>query len=437
MDFFSFNEGLNAGIEYCQLDYAAKLYHIVLEESGACQKPRIQNCNLILGWKQKQSIFNSLLPFQKISSFQFSFFLGSKLGFYKLMKHYSQIIGFWPSFYPESYHLPDDVDNFLKSQTKSWIIKPNHGSCGRGIVVQEGKKYNGENVIMQQYIANPMLINGYKFDLRFYVLVRSIDPLCIYIYEDGLVRFATALYIENKENYGNISAHLTNFSVNRESNSFMVTNDVSKDGMGSKWSHKPFWPYIESIGLVSADIKKKIHDIIVSVFLIARGEMIKQNNHRRSFELFGVDILLDDKGNPYILEININPALGTSSNLDMHIKKPLIRDVMNVSLIPDPSLMGSILESIIEEKQNVKLRDYIILHEFEEAEKRLGCFHRVYPTIERYDMIENSRKYRSDIFLYNWLKLDSNKKRIMRKNRHVEFVQFLKMFRNTSKSCEI
>ena len=43
-------------------------------------------------------------------------------------------------------------------------------------------------IIVQSYIQNPLLINGYKFDFRIYVLVTSINPLRIYLYKDGLVR---------------------------------------------------------------------------------------------------------------------------------------------------------------------------------------------------------------------------------------------------------
>ena len=55
-------------------------------------------------------------------------------------------------------------------------------------------------MVCQQYVSKPFLIDGFKFDLRVYVLVTSCDPLRIFVYEDGLGRFATVKYTDPSNN---------------------------------------------------------------------------------------------------------------------------------------------------------------------------------------------------------------------------------------------
>jgi len=48
------------------------------------------------------------------------------------------------------------------------------------------------------------------------VLIGSIDPLRIYMYDDGLARFATETYqAPNRGNYRSNYQHLTNYAINK------------------------------------------------------------------------------------------------------------------------------------------------------------------------------------------------------------------------------
>lgn len=48
---------------------------------------------------------------------------------------------------------------------------------------------------VRRYLHKPYLISGSKFDLRIYVYVTCYDPLRIYLFSDGLVRFASCKYV--------------------------------------------------------------------------------------------------------------------------------------------------------------------------------------------------------------------------------------------------
>ena len=76
---------------------------------------------------------------------------------------------------------------------------------------------------------NPHLISGYKYDLRVYVLVTSFNPLKVYMYTDGLVRFSTEKYTLDPKNINQKFVHLTNFSINKRNTQKFVQNNEKKD----------------------------------------------------------------------------------------------------------------------------------------------------------------------------------------------------------------
>ena len=55
------------------------------------------------------------------------------------------------------------------------------------------------------------------------------------------------------------------------------------------------------------------------------------------FELFGFDVLLDERLRPWLLEVNISPSLHSACSLDYMVKGPLISHLLTMASfhVPD------------------------------------------------------------------------------------------------------
>ncbi len=93
-----------------------------------------------------------------------------------------------------------DFSQYVKAKKNKlvFIAKPDSGSQGKGIFLFKDPQVIkcGTDMIVQRYVNKPFLIDGFKFDLRIYVLITSSDPLRVFIYREGLGRFATEPYKE-------------------------------------------------------------------------------------------------------------------------------------------------------------------------------------------------------------------------------------------------
>jgi tubulin polyglutamylase TTLL2 len=92
------------------------------------------------------------------------------------------------------------------------LYKPHELKCKSIFQKLSDLSYDNATVV-QKYIENPLLIGGYKFDLRLYVCVPSYFPLTIYLYKEGIARFATQKFC--LERLDDPFRHLTNFSLNK------------------------------------------------------------------------------------------------------------------------------------------------------------------------------------------------------------------------------
>ena len=82
-----------------------------------------------------------------------------------------------------------------------------------------------------RYVHHKMASFFSQFDIRIYVLITGLDPLKIYMYDDGLVRIATEDYTEDPAFISDSCIHVCNYDVNHQSEKFINnTHESSRDG---------------------------------------------------------------------------------------------------------------------------------------------------------------------------------------------------------------
>ncbi|CAE1269866.1 TTLL5 [Acanthosepion pharaonis] len=292
------------------------------------------------GGHLKPLTLRNMSEFQKINHFPRSYELTRKDRLYKNVQRMQQIKGSRNfNFVPMSFVIPAEYQEFCAAFSRDkgpWIIKPVASSRGRGVhlVNHPDQVPLEENLIISRYIQNPLLIDGFKFDVRLYVAVTSYDPLVIYLYEEGLTRFATVRYEKSNRNLRNQCMHLTNYSVNKKSNGYVKNDDPDIEDYGNKWSLGALLRYLKRLGTDTAALMMKIEDVIVKTILsaelhIAAATKMFVNNKWNCFELYGFDILIDDTMKPWILEVNLSPSLVCDSPLDLKIKTNLVCDLFS------------------------------------------------------------------------------------------------------------
>ncbi|RLN52617.1 hypothetical protein BBP00_00009555 [Phytophthora kernoviae] len=220
-------------------------------------------------------------------------------------------------------------------------MKPPASACGRGIRIlthrdawrmcEDARKLSKKSKtgkqlkarIVQKYVAEPLLLGDgarYKFDLRLYVVVTSVDPLRIYLFQEGIARFCTAPY--SLKDPRNRFAHLTNYAINKSSDGFVENADAQRADAGSKWSLSALIRTLQSQQLLGDPemLMRDIRAVICKTVIAAEAHLtplLHQFADQSScFELFGFDMMLDAKLRPWLIEVNVSPSLMGGSPLD-------------------------------------------------------------------------------------------------------------------------
>jgi hypothetical protein len=163
--------------------------------------------------------------------------------------------------------------------------------------------------------------------------------LKIYLFNEGIVRISTEEFSISLKNLKNPFVHLTNTSINKKNPNYKRTND-SNDENGNDWSFATLKKYIKNINKKDFDkeILPKIKDIIIKIFITVFDKALKSMKYIRNnaiYQLFGIDIILDDSFKPWLLEVNYGPDLSNIDLTDLKLKTKVVTDLFNiVGIVP-------------------------------------------------------------------------------------------------------
>jgi tubulin polyglutamylase TTLL6/13 len=326
----------------------------------------LQNCNVYWVDNSRMSeVIPWIEPWVKLNHFPgMNDILARKSGLAKIAKRMHRVFPEHFDFLPETWVLPQDL-GALKAcinsgKTKgTYIVKPDRGSRGRGIFITNDyekirtvSKSVDEVMVAQRYIADPMLIDNFKFDLRLYLLVGAVLrpetgslDFRMFLFKDGLVRLCTTPYTApTADNEDEHRMHLTNYAVNKGSANF-DKGEGDSERSGSKRSLRWFLAdFTAKHGeQKTEELWENICSTCVKTVLVAQPGIDMEYHSKfpkdlsgcsmqcRSFELLGLDVMLDKHHNPWMIEVNCLPSFGTDTALDEDIKKRVINQTLDLT----------------------------------------------------------------------------------------------------------
>ncbi|KAK8897413.1 positive regulation of cilium movement [Tritrichomonas musculus] len=319
----------------------------------------------------------------------------------------------------------------------TWIVKPRSGCCGSGIRLIQNSfdlAHDSTPSIVQKYV-HPFLIEGHKFDFRFYLLITNLQPLSLFIYNEGIARFCTEKYEPpTRKNLNDKFIHITNTAINVENKNIKkdefeftrLASDVLKSigQIDSEKGGEVLWSKIKQISILtilalypeimssvknvcgeflldeveksnpdseSNSNKKKVTLVSTNTHsndrvvippsrravrkpsvnqtdpiqtspsenseeakivkeppqkvrepsnsekrnsydrLFVKNEMtVSKNPTHRFFHLLGIDIMIDENCEPILLELNDNPSMKITFEIEKKLKKQLLTDELSI-----------------------------------------------------------------------------------------------------------
>jgi len=252
-------------------------------------------------------------------------------------------------WYPKSYVLPAERAELLARLSthprEHWITKPRNECSGAGICVfaaadpalaeQVQATAGRQRSVAQKYVADPMLLGGYKFHLRIHLLVTSLSPPQAFVQAGGQCLCSTKPYTNARSTLGNsfdAPVHISNTGLNmlpEQQEGFLRDKPVIGKGQQitvrqmeahlsqehPRFDRDDFWSQILRISTET-------------VQYLARAPAIRQHGKlepEQFFDILGMDLILDKNAKVWMCETNGSPSLSDQDRQVFGVTNPDFR----------------------------------------------------------------------------------------------------------------
>ncbi|XP_062871517.1 protein polyglycylase TTLL10 [Trichomycterus rosablanca] len=261
-------------------------------------------------------------------------------------------------FFPETFRMDikderetffNQYEEFCSDKGNMWICKPTGLNQGRGIFLlrmpeemsalktrmqllsdnnTNKRMRRPQAYVVQQYIQNPLLLKGKKFDVRSYFLIACTSPYMVF-FRHGYVRLTCDLYDPISSN---LTAHLTNQYMQKKNPLYSIVKEETV------WSMEHFNEYVNENfmgprGLpedwVLGVFTKRMQQIIIHCFLAVKSKLECKLGY---FDLIGCDFLIDENFKVWLLEMNCNPALHTNCEVLKEVVPKTVTETLDLTI---------------------------------------------------------------------------------------------------------
>ena len=217
---------------------------------------------------------------------------------------------------PMTYLFPNEVNRLIQDPSNQFILKTYRGKNGyigqrTGVELYDDKKKilrdHKEYVLGQVFIKNPYLINGHKFDIRFFLVIYcGIGNL---LYLPGYCVYANKKFkyegLDRRSKINQVNSDERHYDINRLPRSFFeMCKHISP----------------ENKKLIIERLARNLRLIVTSVKTLCYPG-------NKDFHIYGVDIELTDDMEPLVIEINQSPSLRFDIPWKHHLITPMMNDI--------------------------------------------------------------------------------------------------------------